>query len=359
MARRYRPSYQKYRGRRSGGSAVLKVIIALLALVLAAGVLFVLFMGEYVEYTDSGVRLNLPWRKEEPEPPQESAPVVIVTEEPAASPEPSPSADLTEIRAVEVTAAQLLDGSAAQAAVDAGGNALVVEMKNADGALAWQSETELAAALAVNADDGGVAQAVRALAGDGKLYLVARVQCFLDLAMVKTRTQGTILLTKGGNVWYDSNGYCWSSPASETVTDYLTALCAELADMGFDEILLDSAGYPDFGEVDVLATDERRPEDLSAPVAAFYEKVSAALAGADTRLSVQADRRMTQLPGEKMYSGITAPVLARYADRVWLPEELSAEQYADVLRAAGLEEPEKHLVTEGGGGENGSWYVTG
>ena len=60
MAGRYTRGYRAHRGRRRG-STVLKVIIALLLILLIAGILFIVFLGRYVEYTDSGVRVNLPW----------------------------------------------------------------------------------------------------------------------------------------------------------------------------------------------------------------------------------------------------------------------------------------------------------
>lgn len=355
MAGRSGPSYQKYRGRRGGGGTVLKIIIVILAVLLVAGVLFLLLLGDYVEYTDGGVRLNLPWSGTESEAPEESAALVVVSVEPVTVSEPVTAAELTAIGAVEVTAGQVLDGTAAQIVADAGGDALVVEMKDADGLLAWQSETELAATLGVNASDDSMAQAVAALAGEDGPYLVARVQCFLDLAMVKARSQNTILLTTGGNIWYDSTGYCWSSPASEPVADYLAGLCVELAEMGFDEILLDSAGYPTQGNVKALATDELRPEDLTAPVTAFYEKVSAALEGTGTALSVQ----LTALPDGETGSGITAAALAQFADRVWLSAAVDAQACAALLEPEGLTEPETRLVLENETGETGSWYKAG
>ncbi len=69
MSRRGRSGYREYRGRRGGGSVVLKAIVILLAILLVVGVVFVLFLGKYVEYTDNGVRLNPPWSQDQPPPP--------------------------------------------------------------------------------------------------------------------------------------------------------------------------------------------------------------------------------------------------------------------------------------------------
>ena len=116
------------------------------------------------------------------------------TVEPTPTPTPEPAYE--PIAAVTVTAAQLRDGSAAQAVAAAGGNALVVEMKGIKGRLAWQSQTELAASLWANAADDFTAQAVRELAQNSQLYLVARVQCFRDPLMASGWVGS--LMTRGG-----------------------------------------------------------------------------------------------------------------------------------------------------------------
>lgn len=364
MARREnRFGYREYRGR-SGGRirTVLLFIIALLAVVLIAGVLFMVFLGEYLEYTDDGVQFHPPWlsggetNRPEPSDPLvlESAPVDVTVEpDPSAPPASEPVPPMESIGAVEVTAKQLRDGAAEAAVKAAGGNALVVEMKLPTGKLNWQSQTELAADLRLDAADNAVAQAVWELAQKDELHLVARVQCFRDPALAKARI-GT-LMTKGGNIWYDGRGVCWSSPACAETVDYLSALCLELADMGFDEILLDHSGYPNFGEVHVLATNDNRPEELSVPVAAFYERLSGELAQKNVLLSVYTDE--TLLPGDEVRSGITASALAPYADRVWLDPAADAQQYAAVLTAAGMEgAAERLVVSSGSQAGEGSWY---
>ena len=366
MARREnRYGYREYRGR--GGGKVrtaLLFIIAVLAVVFIAGVLFMVFLGEYLEYTDDGVQFHPPWMAtHEPSPPVPSDPLVVesepvevtveVTAEPSAEPTPEPVPPASAISAVEVTVKQLRDGTAADAVAAAGGDALVVEMKNSSGKLNWQSQVPLASTLRANATDDEAAQAVRALAQGGQLYLVARVQCFRDPALANAKI-GT-LMTKGGNIWYDGRGVCWSSPACAETVDYLSALCLELADMGFDEILLDHSGYPNFGEVKVLAEGDGRPADRSVPVAAFYERLSKELAEEDVRLSVFTDEALS--PGDEVYSGITADALAPYVDRVWLDGDAEAGQYELLLTAAGMEDTAGRLVVpRGRQTEGGSWY---
>lgn len=359
MGRKNQYGYQEYRGRGGGrGRAVLLFIIALLAVLLAAGTAFYLLVD--IEYTPNGMVIHWPWAQESealPPPPSQppelpSVAVEVVEPSPSAEPTPTPTPEpvYEPIAAVTVTTAQLRDGSAAQAVAAAGGNALVVEMKGIKGRLAWQSQAELAAALWANAADDLTAQAVRELAANTDLYLVARVQCFRDPLM----SSGWVgsLMTRGGNLWHDAQGVGWSSPASREAADYLSQLCLELAEMGFDEILLDSAGYPDSGEVNVLAVNDNRPEDRTVPVAAFWARLSEELKEKGAALSVQTTE--DALRGDNAFSGVTAASLAQYAARVWLPAPVKGSDYAAILEGAGLDNTAARVVVKNA--VSGSWY---
>lgn len=360
--RKNRYGYHEYRGRGGGrGRTVLIFIIALLAVLLAAGAAFYALVD--LEYTDTGVRIS--WRggrtAEQTPPPIASDPVVVVTNpvvvtvEPSVEPTPTPTPELEypPIAAVTVTLDQLRGGTAAQVVTNAGGNALAVEMKNIKGKLAWQSQVPLAAQLGVNAQDNTAAQAMRELAQSSELYLVARVQCFRDPVLALNGV-GT-LMTRGGNIWLDAQGVRWSSPANQQAVDYLSALCLELADMGFDEIVLDHGGYPNFGEVHVLATSDNRPEDLSAPVSAFLGRIAGELKEKGVRLGVSTDETLN--PGDAVKTGLTAAVLGQNAGRVWLEGSASASQYSALLAAVnGWEDTAPRLVSKGTPVAGGSWY---
>ena len=360
-----RYGYQKYRGR-GGGRSVLIFIVVLLAVLLIAGVVFMLVMGDHIKYTDTGLEIDWPWRHQDPTaPPEFSDPVVIetdpvvTTEEPTAGPTPAPPPTPTPelqyepLTAVTVTAAQLRNGTAAQAVSAAGGSALVVEMNASTGKLAWQSQAELAASLNANAVDNSVADAIRGLAQNGDLYLIARVHCFKDPRLAGAWI-GT-LMTQGGKMWHDYSGINWSSPANQQAADYLSALCLELADMGFDEILLDDAGYPWDGELFALATDDNRPEDRTVPVAAFFRRIAGELGGKGVRLSVYAYEGL--LAGETVYSGMTADVLAQTAGRVWLDKRVDRGNYESLLSAAGLYDLNARVVAPAASAAaGGSWY---
>lgn len=325
MARKYQQPFREYRGRR-GGSSFLKVVIVLLVLALIAVLVFALVLGGSLEYTDEGVRVVLPWLEQQPDPgespslPASADPPAFIVDEPEPDPvsEPEPDPVPVVIGAVEVPVDALTAGTAADTVRAAGGNTLVVEMKSASGKVYWDSAAALPGAA--SGETAAVTDAVRMLAQDKELYLVARTVCFRDQLMAANGLGGP-LMTRGGNVWYDANGLRWVSPASEEGRDYIIRLCVELAELGFDEILLEHGGYPYFGETHVLAVDALRPEKLSEPVEEFWRELRAALEPEGVRLSVLITPTMAE--GSEPYSGINPELLDRYADRVWttlLPE---------------------------------------
>lgn len=360
MAGRNRYGYQEYRGR-SGGRTVLIFIIVLLAVLLAAGVAFMYFMGEYIKYTDKGVEIELPWMNREPSaPPEFSDPVIIasndvvVTEEPDPDPTPTPTPELQyeTIGVITVSESQVRGGTAAQAVAASNGTALVVEMKAASGELNWVSQSPLAASLGVNGWDNITGDAVRVLAANTDLYLIARIRCFKDKALANARIGA--IMTQGGNIWYDRVGNNWSSPANQQAADYISMLCSELADLGFDEIVLEDAGFPDDGQTSVLAVSDNRPEDLTVPVNALLERLHNELAEKGVCLSVHVTEEA--LRGDNALSGITAAGLAKHVGRVWLPFPSLGTDYTAVFTAAGWspEEIPARVVVENG--YSGSWY---
>ena len=82
MARRSTVGYTGYQGRRPGGGA-LKLLLALLVTVLLLVAVALLVGQRYIVYTDEGVRLELPFARQEQTPPEESAshPVDIVRDQ--------------------------------------------------------------------------------------------------------------------------------------------------------------------------------------------------------------------------------------------------------------------------------------
>ncbi len=339
--RRRRYGYnQVYRGRREG-SAFLKGLVIVLAVLLVLGLLFLLFISpQFLEYTDEGTRLNLPWLQEPTEAPTlTDVPDVIVSDAPEPEESATPEPVSRVLHALEVSPAAVTAGSAETLAAQAGADALLVQVKDEEGNLAWYSELSLAQEDMQG--DAGFSEAVRELARSDGLYLTARLTGFQDL-WTSVYVRELAIVYPSGRLWYDNAGISWISLSHEDARSYITNLCLELAALGFDEILLEHAAYPDNGRVSGIQTNDNYPgtgRDILA--AAYLEELSQALEEAGAVLSVQS---VDLEPDASAVSGLTPAALTGVSGRIWLPEGADMAAWVEALRLAGMEDPESRLV---------------
>lgn len=343
-SRRYGAN-QTYHGRRRA-STPLVVLVSILAGLLAVGLVFLFLMGKYIQYTDDGVKLELPWRQERDggQSPVPDVSGLIITQSPESGTAPVTEKTPERIAALEVTAAEVTAGLGAELAARAGADALVVTVKDEMGTLAWNSGVTLPQAD-LNGD-AAFSAAVTELAGSDELWLAARMPAFRDLwASVYDRENA--LLTGSGKLWYDSNGISWLSAARADARAYITSLCLELAELGFDEILLEYAGFPDGGKLSVIAAGENYPADREAVVSEFLETLSGVLSDRGVVLSILTTEQ--EVAGESD-SGLSAAILAKLG-RVWLRQGSDAEICAQTLAEAGMTDQDVRLVYGDGGAD--------
>lgn len=329
--------YGGYRGRRTL-TDVLRLIAIVLA-VLVGLVLAGLFFGqEYIVYTDDGVRLELPFLQQRP--PSQSEPLPEVKVEvtgPAAAqsqptPEPEPEPE-PAMAAVLLSLAQVDDGAAGAAMRQAGGNAVVLDMKDDQGLLAWRVDDPMAAEAKVDGQLAARDQMLQLLAEEEGMYLVARVSCFKDHGLA--RNEDYAIRTNSGYKWTDPEKLRWTALTSDAVQDYLVRRLVELSELGFHEIVLDNCGWPDRGNLGYIKKGAAYdPADLSGPLERFLQKASDALEGRDTVLSIRCEPAiLTQEPGR---TGLTPALLERFAGRIWVDDPGDGTDLAALLDAAGI-----------------------
>ncbi len=351
--------YDTYRGR-SPFRSVLKWIIALLVVVLILAVAALVWLQQYMVYSSDGGKLVFPWTEQStpfPSPTPSSAPplaspsVVVVTPE-----VPTPEA----LHAAFLPREALYDGSADQALLAAGAQAAVFDMKADDGTLAYVSSLALAIQANASSADPAINAAIQELNRLEGLYTVARVSCFRD-DKLSDADWSLNITTNSGYRWTDPDGLKWSSPANQTVQTYVTAVCVELAQLGFDEILLDNAGYPVQGNLAYIKPGAAYDKSqLSTVIGNFYKDVRAALADyPDVKLSVATDRSTLEA-GQDDLSGQTLSALAESADRIWATD-LGAgwSSCVNALQDKGFPDPELNLVSiqDAQGAESRSWSL--
>ena len=252
MARSNGP--EVYRGRRKRLNVLGVVFGALAALILLTVVLF-FGLQKYIVFEHDGVRVALPGAaagEDGPLPNDETAPeqvnAVLEITDPDYSAVPAAAGEgLANMAAVFVPAQDVsMSGVGRYMSVMSsyGANALVLEVKPVSGQLVWASSSPTAAAYSLNGslDLEAMVAALRQQDEDDELYLVAQLSCCID-GLLAERCPSAALRFATGAAYADSEG-AWLDPYSATVSAYLSELCSELAEMGFDELLLKSLSLP-------------------------------------------------------------------------------------------------------------------
>jgi len=343
--------YGGYRGR-STMTEKLKVIAAVLA-VLVVIVIAALFFGqEYIVYTDNGPRLDLPFFRDEDDTP-DPGDISIVERPGNSSGQPDKSGEPGEqgpvqqpddereswMRALELPVETVLNGTAAGLLEQAGANALILEMKNAEGQLWWKSAESLAKLAGVSAEGEGVNDALKQWNG-GEIYTIARVCCFRDNALPYYCNR--VALRKETGNWRDEMGMRHLDPTDAEAQAYLAGLCGELAALGFDEIVLEHCSYPVRGQLDRIIGSDGDPLTAIEGPGGFLEQVQQALAPYETVLSVRAELGM--INGEQPGGGLTAAGLNTDTQRIWVDQEELGPFPAQLLESYGITGAADRLV---------------
>lgn len=337
-----------YRGRRTITDILRFIAVALaIVVVLVLGTLF--YLQRYLVYTDDGVRLDLPpflqsLRREDPtkDPEGSTSPPdvgsVSFVEDPAGSQsEPGPGGVSEPVQSepagfiLALPVGDVLNGSAADRLAEAGADAVMLEMKDREGNLAWYSDQEVAGRAKVNGEQSAN-DALRQW-NQGDVYTVARVCCFRDNSVPYYRNR--MALRQGGNNWRDELGLRWMSPAQEDAQAYIAGLCGELAALGFDEIVLENFAFPIQGRLDRINQGESyNAAQFTQELEGLLDQVEQSVAPYGTKISLWVER--DTLAGTEKVSGVTGALLERYAHRIWVREDELEPAAADLLGPAGI-----------------------
>ena len=297
MARSNGP--EVYRGRRKRLNVLGVVFGALAALILLTVVLF-FGLQKYIVFEHDGVRVALPGAaagEDGPLPNDETAPeqvnAVLEITDPDYSAVPAAAGEgLADMAAVFVPAQDVsMSGVGRYMSVMSsyGANALVLEVKPVSGQLVWASSSPTAAAYSLNGtlDLEAMVAALRQQDEDGELYLVAQLSCCID-GLLAERCPSAALRFATGAAYADSEG-AWLDPYSATVSAYLSELCSELAEMGFDELLLKSLSLPITEEAIGFSVELSSTPTPEAAVCGLAVELTNALEGYDIPVSAILD----------------------------------------------------------------------
>ena len=214
-------------------------------------------------------------------------------------------------------------------------------MKDAQGRLGWQSEQPLAGAAKLPGADAPELNEQLSAWNQKEFYTIARLSCFQDEALGSNMAH--TIRTSSGYRWKDGGGLHWASPSDQEVQDYLVGLMVELAQLGFDEIVLEHWGYP--AQSDGPLGNLQYPAGALEPVVTdFLARAASALESYDVRLSLAVSAG--QLSGEDPGTGLTAEALNASVDRIWMDGNRTEALAA--LNASGVTGAEERLVSRSG-----------
>lgn len=347
--------YDPYRGRSRVRPALAALIVILLTVLLLA-IAFFFFAQPYIVYGDDGkAHLELPFFQSEPTPtPEPTSPaVVVVTPEPTPSPTPAPGETLAQLPLDALT-----DGTAETLVQRSGATGAIFQMKAESGALGYVSAQDMAVNSRVNSAVDGVNEAIARL-NAGELYTVARISCFKDDAVPYQYGRWAGFRIPEGN-WRGADGSRWLSPATSRARDYITGICLELCALGFDELWLDWNAFPVQGQLDwIIRGDAYNDATLEEDLEEFYAQVRSAVKEQYPQvvLSFTAEKGAL-LSDEEDLSGQTAALLAKYADKVYLPLPQEGEDFTQALDALDMEPGQLIYLTDGVSPEGAGRIVT-
>lgn len=300
--------YHNYRGRGRKRRQQMALAVALVVIILAA--VGFLVIQNYIVYDDAGkAHVEWPVRRKDPAPD---------TQEPTI-----PDADvnidyvdtgyaphLQELRGQMLPAGVLrqdpetvLNGLSVPAAA--------VEVKRVNGSITYTTEVDVPEQVAVERYD--TMDNLKALLASDT-YVIARMSVFCDSYFVRAYPDAAMRVENGG-FWYDAASMAWLDPSNPQVLVYITTLCQEYAQLGFDEIALDYFSYPDTGRVEsIVGLDQvDRVEILTD----FVKSLRANLPE-----SVKISIVLRAQPAYEL--GLTAEMLAENFDRIYLETGVDA-----------------------------------
>ena len=152
---------------------------------------------------------------------------------------------------------------------------------------------------------------------DGEIPGASAVECgnylMMDPIAARADVEGMGLKNTGGYIFYDGNNGNWLDPSKPAARQYLCTLAAELAQQGFDEILLTDVGYPTVGKLDKI---DYNGADRAASIRLFLEELRSALGEYGVAVSIELPPEVIT-SGADDTAGLVLSDIAPLVDRVY------------------------------------------
>lgn len=225
------------------------------------------------------------------------------------------------------------------------GNGIMLFMKESGGKLNYNSKLDLARSMKTYSDTSTANKLEATLAGlkEEGLYALAYVNCFQDGKM--ENHEDLALHDEDGDAWYDGDR-TWADPANEEYQDYIVGIVKDLAELGYDEVVLRNAAYPVKGSLDSIDEAQYDPAAFADTLNAFYAKLAEAVKDTDTLISVTVTQEVIT-SGSDAVTGQTLDGLRQLGGRLWVEADKDeAEDLSKALDQAGFPENALGVLTD-------------
>ena len=243
---------------------ILGIIVLVLAIALVIGYNY---LGRFVVYTENGAYFSF---RGDPNATVEAAPSVTapvspvlvtgasILEEEVLGEEHRPLLAANAVKGILLDYDTLSDGSTLNSVEISDGavNTLILEMRKSSTGILTNAPVQTLIDRAAKQD----------------VRLVAMISCLDDSNYAQSHADYSLKIS-GGALWMSEAGTYWLDPANEEVQNYLISMINTLADMGFDEVILNQFYFPDSSMIIYDPGDSTR-DDL---LAAAYETIEEAI----------------------------------------------------------------------------------
>lgn len=331
--------YSSYRGRGPRWKILLAILLVLVIAVAAS----VIYLQQFLVYSaDGSCQIRLPWQTEEKEPPPDGE---------GETPENQPNIDVVvqepepegpkEAVAFSLPAQALTQALWQETVKPAGTNAVAVRLKTSNGTVYFNAANAVSGAVETELD---TAAALAAITGQEGLHAIASVACLQDFKAANADVEGRGLKNTGGYIFYDGNNSLWLDPAKPGAREYVCALAKEIAELGFDELLLTDFSYPTVGKINKINYNTDVP--LANNLDLLLSDLNAALEPYDILLSVEVPEAVIA-EGPDTVAGLDLNRLVSRVDRIYAattPEQV--ETLSNLVSQAAGEDGRAEFIPE-------------
>lgn len=147
-------------------------------------------------------------------------------------------------------------------------NAMVIDLKEADGRVSYDSRLEIVKNLGTKRAEIKNLDKLLAILKENNIFPIARICVFKDPVLAE-KCPHIAVKDKNGSIWRDKKGLAWVDPYCKQVWEYNTAIAEEVAQRGFKEIQFDYIRFPSDGIISNCVYPCRKSNDDSAPFIAI------------------------------------------------------------------------------------------